>query len=153
MRVLGVDPGLNGALALWDSDMGILITLDMPIVKSGKHKQISEGLLADMVSRLDPETAWVELVHAMPKQGVVSTFTFGMGFGMVRGVITGKGVPLRLVRPQQWKSVYGLRSDKSASRAVAARLFPSCANEFSRVRDEGRSEAALIALYGAEHNI
>jgi len=149
-RCLGVDPGLKGAVALWDSEMDFLVVQDMPSVKTGKNSVISEGLLADMIRRLDPQQAWVELVHAMPKQGVVSTFNFGLGFGLVRGVITALGVPLHLVHSRVWKGAYGLRRDKRDSRVIAARLFPSFAREFSRVKDDGKAEAALIALYGAE---
>ena len=103
-----------------------------------------------MIRRLDPQQAWVELVHAMPKQGVVSTFNFGLGFGLVRGVITALGVPLHLAHSRVWKGAYGLCRDKRDSRVIAARLFPSFAREFSRVKDDGKAEAALIALYGAE---
>ena len=40
--------------------------------------------------------------------------------------------------------------DKGVSRSVAIQRFPKNAADFARVMDDGRAEAALIALYGAE---
>jgi phosphoglucosamine mutase len=41
--------------------------------------------------------AVVELVHSMPKQGVRSTFTFGVAYGMARGTIAALQVLTQLV--------------------------------------------------------
>src|SRR5262245_24206979 len=151
MRVLGVDPGLRGALALWDTEMDLLVVQDMPVVKVGKTTVIPEHLLVDRIRRLAPEIAWIEEVHAMPKQGVVSTFTFGMGYGMVRGACAGLGIRIQPVSPNVWKAAFRLRRDKGVSRTVAMRLFPHNASDFALVKHDGRAEAALIALYGSDH--
>jgi len=58
---------------------------------------------------------------------------------------------VQLVRPQVWKGKFGLRQDKGHSRVIAARRFPSYAREFCARKDEGKAEAALIALFGAEN--
>ena len=60
-------------------------------------------------------------------------------------------VPMILVTPQKWKRHFRLiGSDKEASRTMALRLFPACAEHFQRKKDHGRAEAALLARYGAE---
>lgn len=151
MRVLGIDPGLGGALALLDSDLDLLVCVDMPVIKGARNGRIPEHLLADIIRRLDPEQVWIEEVHSMPKQGVASTFTFGLGFGLVRGVCAGLGLPVRMVSPQAWKPRFQLRREKGASRGVAMRIFPANLSDFRRVKDDGRAEAALIALFGLEH--
>jgi crossover junction endodeoxyribonuclease RuvC len=55
-----------------------------------------------------------------------------------------------LVKPQKWKKHFSLDKDKDKSRALANRRFPDNHQDFARKKDDGRAEAALIALYGAE---
>lgn len=60
-----------------------------------------------------------------PGQGAASMFSFGHAAGLAEGVVTALQIPLVLVTPQSWKRAAGLiGSDKAASLAVAARLFP-----------------------------
>lgn len=143
-RVLGVDPGLTGAIALWDPRDDTLIIKDMPVTAG----VVSPTLLSWELRELAPELAWVEEVHAMPKQGVSSTFKFGASYGAVLGVLAALEVPTLLVTPNKWKRLLGLSRDKGASRGRAAQLFPKHAGSFSRVRDDGRAEAVLVAYYG-----
>lgn len=149
VRVLGVDPGIGGGLALLDVSLGLLMTADMPIIKSGKARLMSESALTQQFSDWEPDVAWVERVHSMPKQGVASTFSFGMNYGLIRGVLAGLRVPTILVTPQEWKRIYRLGADKQDARVIAGRIFPANARDFSRVRDDGKAEAALIAKFGA----
>ena len=96
-----------------------------------------------------PNLCIIELVHAFPKQGVSSVWNFGMAFGMARGVISGAFIPTHLVSPTKWKKHFGLDSDKEKARALAISKWPECTH-FSRKKDHGRAEAALLALYGAQ---
>ena len=154
MRVLGVDPGAGGALAMLDTELEALVVCDMPtaMVRVGKaqRRQISETWVADALREYEPDCAYIERVHAMPKQGVTSSFAFGMAYGMVRGALAALRVPVTLVTPQEWKRSFHLGPDKNEVRLVAARLFPDNARDFTRVRDDGRAEAALLALFGAK---
>lgn len=156
MRVLGVDPGAGGALAMLDTDLAALVVCDMPVavVRVGKQqrRQISEIWLADTLRLYQPDQAFIERVHALPKQGVTSSFSFGLAYGMVRGVLAGLGVPITLITPNEWKKSFRLGPDKNEARLVAARLFPANASFFTRVRDDGRAEAALLALFGANQS-
>ena len=151
MRVLGVDPGLHGALALIDDEIGLTVVQDMPVVRVGKTSVISEGLLRELIRDLSPNHAFVERVHSMPKQGVVSSFNFGMGYGLLRGVLAGLGISTTLVTPNEWKRAMRLGPDKGEARVIAGRVFPLNARDFARVRDDGRAEAALLAFYGMGH--
>lgn len=148
-RVLGVDPGLGGGLALLDQGLGLLMIQDYPTVTVGKTRVVNTSLMAQLIASWDPDIAWIERVHAMPKQGVVSTFNFGMTYGMTQGVLAGLRVPVQLVTPQEWKREFRLGPDKQEARVVAARMFPGNVSDFARRRDDGRAEAALIALFGA----
>lgn len=155
MRVLGLDPGATGAIAMLDTDLAALVVCDMPstLVKVGKQhrRQISEFWLADILRVYEPDAAWIERVHALPKQGVTSSFSFGLSYGLARGVLAALGVPVQLVTPQEWKREFRLGPDKNEARIIAARLFPQNAACFTRVKDDGRAEAALLALFGANH--
>jgi crossover junction endodeoxyribonuclease RuvC len=150
MRVLGIDPGLTGALALIETSLDALVIRDMPVARSGTgtRQEIVPVLLAEMIRALDPDVAFLERVNAMPKQGVSSVFTFGQGYGMIRGVLAALLVPVELVTPGHWKRIMRLDKDKSRARAVAMNLFPRDAKMFQRVKDHDRAEAALLAWLG-----
>lgn len=156
MLILGVDPGAGGALAFLDTDLVALAVHDMPTaaiatVTKTLRRQVSEAWLVDIIrDHMPVDCAWIERVHALPKQGVTSSFTFGLSYGMIRGVLAGLNVPFQLVTPNEWKKHFRLSSSKSEARLVAARLFPHNAKSFTRVRDDGRAEAALLALFGSQ---
>jgi crossover junction endodeoxyribonuclease RuvC len=91
----------------------------------------------------------VEIVHAMPKQGVSSSFNFGMSYGVALGVIGALKIPVVHVSPTKWKKYFGLSADKEEARALAISKWPASLH-FRRKKDNGRAEAGLLALYGAQ---
>ena len=147
--ILGIDPGLGGALALWHPD-GVQIE-DMPTVSGTSKRQVDESALANILRCFDIEHAFYERVHSMPKQGVVSSFSFGVSFGVIRGALAALSIPRTQVEPTTWKRAMGLvaGAPKDASRHRAAELCPKSGHYLLRRKDDGRAEALLIALYGA----
>jgi crossover junction endodeoxyribonuclease RuvC len=144
--IMGVDPGLSGAVAFYFPEQNVVSVEDMPVVAG----DIDVASFAALIAKMQPDIAVVELVGAMPKQGVASTFKFGCGYGMIRGVIGATAIPLHLVTPTKWKKTFSLDSDKDKARALALRYWPARSDLFGRKKDHGRAEAALIARYGAE---
>lgn len=151
--VLGIDPGMGGALAFFGE--GPLDTpqfwtvFDMPTFGDGKQRGVDGAALAKIINTFQPTFAVVEKVNAMRGWGVGSCFRFGESFGVIRGVLGALQVPTHLVTPQAWKKHYGLKGkDKEASRRLVIELWPGHQSLFARVKDEGRAEAALIAAYG-----
>ncbi len=145
---LGVDPGATGALAVVDSYGALHEVHDMPLV----DKKVSPILLAELVNEFadyEEQTTHcvVEQVASMPGQGVASTFTFGQSYGIVLGVIAAVGLPVTHVRPAAWKKTMGVTADKETSRRRALDLWPNRADWFKRKKDNGRAEAALLALW------
>jgi crossover junction endodeoxyribonuclease RuvC len=69
---------------------------------------------------------------------------------MIEGVLAALEIPTNYVTPQSWQKAVGARGGKDASRARAAELFPAYAANFTRKKDDGRADAALIAWYGAQ---
>lgn len=150
--IIGIDPGFTGAIAkLYPS--GKLEIWDMPTVPDAKGRTILN--LYELYSLLSPPTgaqhsAVLELVSARPGQGAPATFRFGQGYGSIEMALAAHQISKRTVTPAKWKKYFGLSKDKGASRSLAMDRFPEMASWFSRVKDDGRAEAALLALYGKE---
>lgn len=135
--ILGIDPGATGAIAMVTPMVEVW---DMPATPHD---------LAALMKTFDPATTrvYLERVHSMPNQGVASTFRFGVGFGVIQGVLAALGFAYILVEPSKWKPAMGLRgAGKAASRAKAQQLYPTA--DLRRVKDHGRAEALLIARFG-----
>jgi crossover junction endodeoxyribonuclease RuvC len=144
--ILGVDPGLSGAVAFYFPVAPDRIAAeDMPVVAG----EVDCATLAARILQMGPAFAVVERVASMPKQGVASTFKFGASYGAVRGVLAALQIRTHLVAPAIWKKHFRIDSDKEKARALALRLFAASPEHFSRKKDHGRAEAALLAVYGA----
>jgi hypothetical protein len=155
MNYLGIDPGLSGALCLYQAD-GVFAMLDMPTIErkvNGKVKrQLDPYTLGNWldVHRNGVKFATVEEVGSMPSQGVTSSFNFGFSTGVIHGAVAANQIPLRTVRPGIWKKEFGLLGqDKDASRMAASRLAPHLAHHWPLKKHDGRAEAFLLAVYGS----
>jgi crossover junction endodeoxyribonuclease RuvC len=152
--ILGIDPGLSGALALYNTSDQTVEVFDMPVlelVRNGKKKgEVSAQALANLLAGRGIKAAFLERVNAMPGQGVTSVFSFGRSTGIVEGILAAYDIPTTLVTPQAWQKAVGQRAGKDGSRERAMQLFPAQADLFQRKKDDGRSDAALIAYYGAK---
>ena len=153
--IIGCDPGAAGAIAIIEDNGTLVHVFDMPsveIVSNGKAKRrVSPEMLAAELRLYADQGACavVEQVGAMPGQGVSSMFAFGQAFGIVLGVMAGLAIPCQTVTPAKWKKDMKLNTGKDAARAKAAQIWPAQAGEFKRVKDDGKAEAALIALWGS----
>ena len=144
MIYIGIDPGKNGGIAIIDSDGVIAFPFS------------EERLLIELdgIAQEYECICYLEHVHAMPKQGVSSTFNFGMNFGFIQGVLKAYEIPYELVTPQKWKKEFSCTSDKNTSIEVCKRLFPNVnlkATERCKKDHDGIAEALLIAEYGRRH--
>lgn len=163
---LGIDNGFSGGLAVYDGQK-LVEAIPMPTIhvtrssktKNGnlrKGQEINEPLIADWLRRVKPTHAVVELANAMPKQGAVSMFSFGVSYGTVRGILGALGIPYQIVAAPTWmKEMLGTGRPAGESKqyalAASARLFPGfnfiCQGR--RIPDEGMIDAALMAAYCA----
>lgn len=152
--VIGIDPGLSGAIAVLDTEMNDLVTVfDMPLSRIKGRKDVLDGYSLNlMLSPFMSRTHFViiEEVNAMPKQGVVSTFRFGFVTGIVHGIVASYLTEIKTVKPSIWKILMNLTHDKDHSRNSAIKIFPPHSQLFSRKKDDGRAEAALLAVFGKE---
>lgn len=153
MILVGVDPGFSGAIALLEPVSWSLSVHDMPVLPGPKGK--TELDLRGLAERLHPprngrSIAVLERVSAMPNQGIASAFRFGAGFGAIQMALAAHGYEMHLPPPSQWKKHFGLSSDKDTSRLLAMQRFPEAGHFFQRKKDDGRAEAALLALWAYE---
>jgi len=153
--ILGVDPGLSGAMAMLNA--GAVDVFDIPTttrtVNKKEKRQIDPYQLSAWLEIQRPliKFAVVEQVGTMPGQGVTSAFNFGFTTGCIHGIIAACGIEIRTVPPQVWKRKYGLLGqNKDASRGEASRRFPQFTHLWQLKKHDGRAEAALLALYGSE---
>jgi crossover junction endodeoxyribonuclease RuvC len=142
LSVIGVDPGLKGALA-WVNEFGFLTEIeDMPVVDN----EVNANLLANLIVAYGPvECVLVERQQSFPKQGVASSFKTGTGYGIIIGVLAGLHVPAFYWAPSTWKKTMHLSSNKELSRKRALERWPDQSEYFKLKKHEGRAEAALLA--------
>lgn len=159
--IVGCDPGMNGAIATV-VDGELLDVADMPTItierrSKGKTRRI-RSVDRDEVARIiknarhhcpphETPIVVVEQVQAFNGEAAGGAFRFGGCFECLCTVPVTLGWVLNVVRPQIWKPAVGLPvgSDKDASRELAAAIYPAMAGEFSRTKDDGRADAALLA--------
>ncbi len=147
--IIGVDPGISGGIAFLTERGEPLLVAELPIIRDGSLAWVDGGrlqsLLIDTLQGMQAR-ALIERVSAMPKQGVSSSFNFGVGFGSLLSIFQARHIAIELISPAKWKHAMGLTSAKQLSLDKARLLYPTV--ELPRAKDEGRAEALLLAHYG-----
>ena len=148
----GIDPGLTGAIALYDG--ATLHVFDFPLIKHTHHThKIRQRLDITQTAQIFKtytqgvsgiELVLLEEVHSLPSDGHVGAFTFGKTCGIIEGILGTLNIPVILTSPAVWKPQLGLNSTKEKSLALAKIKFPGY-TYFERKKDHGRAEAALLA--------
>ena len=148
-RIVGIDPGLGGAIVLLEDGVPIE-WMRMPTYTVGlKSKRVNGAAVASFLSDWEIHLAVVEQVGAMPGQGVTSMFTFGHATGTVMGVLAAFKITVGTVTPQQWKKRAGLiGKDKDAARSKALQLWPQWRGLDKKGEGQAMADAALIARFG-----
>ena len=153
MIVVGIDPGLSGAIAILENNK-VLNIFDMPVMAEGKKnkRQLNSAqlvkLLKDSINETEETVVVVEQVNAMPGQGVTSMFNFGQSFGVIKGVCSAMQLPMYFVRPAKWKKYFNLiKTEKEASRTKAIEIFPQISSKLSKKKDNNKADAILIASF------
>jgi crossover junction endodeoxyribonuclease RuvC len=149
-RWLGCDPGLYGAVALWDDDLDVLVIEDAPVahIEVGKSKNRAVYLdheYARLVRALCPDRFVIEKVGGLTGQSASASFNFGAGYGLLRGFAAMLNVPVDFIAPPVWRARLRVPPGKDGSRLRASQIFPVYTSKFSRKKDDGRAEAALLA--------
>ena len=155
MFIIGIDPGISGAICFFEKGK-IIEIIDMPIMNDGKKnkKQVNgaqiHNEIYEQIKNIPKHEINVvlEQVSAMPGQGVTSMFNFGQSFGVIKGICAAMRLPLHFVRPAKWKKYFNLlNSEKQASRTRAIEIFPEISHKLSKKKDINKADAILIASF------
>ena len=155
MIIIGIDPGINGAICFFKKGE-VLDVIDMPTMAEGKKnkRQVNgQQIFNEFSKRIelysnDNIKVVVEKVSAMPGQGVTSMFNFGQSFGVIKGVCAAMQLPIFFVTPAKWKKYFDLiNTQKDASRTKAIEIFPKISQILSKKKDSNKADAILIASF------
>lgn len=118
--ILGIDPGISGAV--------VLISKDRKFVQYLIFKKCPSSEIVNWLTQHKPQikAALIEKVHAFPRQGVTGVFTFGQNYGWWLGVLGALGISYKRVYPLKWQTMMGCRTggDKNITKTKAQKLFP-----------------------------
>ena len=155
MLIIGIDPGISGAICFFE-DGQVKEIIDMPVMADGKKNkrqingpQVYNEILK-RINKLQKKDIIVvmEQVSAMPGQGVTSMFNFGQSFGVLKGICSAMQLSMFFIRPAKWKKYFGLiKTEKDASRTKVIEIFPYISSELSRKKDSNKADAVLIASF------
>lgn len=158
MRVIGIDPGISGAVAVIEIMGGVdgiapkcIGVTDIPAIGTAAKARVDAIELRNWIEVYHPDFAGIERAGSFPKQGIASTFKYARAVGTIEAVVACCGIPMTLVEPSKWKRAFHLNSDKEASRQLAIGLFPHAHDQLNLKRHHQRAEAMLIALFTANN--
>jgi hypothetical protein len=100
--VAGIDPGASGGIAIISGDN---IVQAFPIPKTEGDIAL---LFAERIKPAGITYCVLEAVHSFPGQGVVSSFTFGRGVGLLVGLLMAHRIPFEEIPPRTWQKALGI---------------------------------------------
>ena len=150
----GIDPGISGAIGIIGEAGRFSAVLDMPTLPTTTgRRQVDFAALAAILRDAGPLAfVLVERVGARPREGAAGAFAFGHTFGGIMATLATLALPHDVIQPASWKRRAGIPpgADKRASIATAKRLLPDAAPYLTRIKDDGRAEALLLAVQAWE---
>ncbi len=155
MLIIGIDPGISGAICFFENGE-VKEILDMPNMAEGKKnkRQINGPQIYNEISKRiinipkKEVVVVIEQVAAMPGQGVTSMFNFGQSFGVLKGICSAMQLSMHFVQPVKWKKYFNLiKTEKDASRTKVIEIFPYISSQLSRKKDSNKADAILIASF------
>lgn len=152
---IGIDPGLDGALAVMAGGAVEVFPTPVAVTKGSKREYLVSSMrqLLDGVRPLfDGEVlAMVEVVAGSMAGNFSTGYKQGRGNGLWEGLLAGMCIPYELVSPVRWKGAMGLHGqEKSGSVVLVQRMFPDLAGAVTGPRGralDGPADAVLLAEY------
>jgi len=153
MIIIGIDPGVSGAICILTNGK-ITEIYEMPTMIDGKKNkkqvngaEVTNIINKELVNEKDINVV-IEHVSAMPGQGVTSMFNFGQSFGVLKGICAALKLPVHFIRPVKWKKYFNLiNTEKDASRTKVIEVFPYISSKISKKKDANKADAILIARF------
>jgi crossover junction endodeoxyribonuclease RuvC len=122
MKFLGVDIGVQGAIAVLDESEQLVEVHDLPVLQDGpaSRRTINAALLAGIIGACHADKAFVEHVAARPGEGAVGAFAFGRSRGVIDGVLGALKIPVTFITPASWKRTLGLAGASKGCGAIGS---------------------------------
>lgn len=157
MRILGIDPGIVGGVAVLitgsdlDGHARVLAATDVPTRGEDAKRRVDVLRLAQWISAHGPDVAFIERAGVMPHQHPHSGFLYGRSVGALEAATVLAHVPLHVIEPSVWKRAFGLKgNDKESSRRAVISVLPAAVQFLEFKKHHHRAEAILLAMYGAD---
>jgi len=151
--ILGIDPGFTGAICAYNTATKDIEIYDMPLRVDTPRSEIDLEMLSRIFKQYYGQArAAVEDVGPNWRWSKKGIWSFGEGFGILKGMLKAYNFDVDYIRPQDWKKAFNLiKKDKPASIAIAKKL--SNLDAFRLKKHHGRAESFLIAYYAAHKRI
>jgi hypothetical protein len=169
-RIVGIDTGVNGSIALFLPDSPVLTMpngiIDTPTVGDGKHRKLNYVAIRDELYRMKPDVVLIEAATTRQGKrfnkdtgeeeqvalGSASIAKYVGSMYALEAIAACLGYSSQIVQPGVWKRKFNLKGGtpgKEQARLRAIQLFPQLEPFMRRKKDHQRAEALLIAAYGA----
>jgi hypothetical protein len=160
MIVVGIDPGITGAIAFLHSN-GERTVDDMPTrprktTGNGKNEVDPTALQTLIRARVPADAAVVvvmENLNTFSKSGgAKSIASMQASKDVICAVLELNRIRVDYVTPHAWQSMFGIKTTdsedtKDQSLRIARQLYP----ELRLTKNSGRADALLIGRYGQRH--
>lgn len=171
MLVIGMDPGLTGAVAVLDHN-GLRAVFDLPTMeipgvgpKALVKRKLDGRALCKVLRQHCPATepigtVVIEAVGTMGGQNnaVQTQGSLLRTLGAIEAVVECMAMPVSYANAQSWKRFYGLidpnlkpTQRKAKALETARRLFPGC-SDIGLAKHHNRAESILIAHWWLRKN-
>jgi len=152
MIILGIDPGITGAVACYDTNLEKVTHIyDMPtemIAVSGKSRpRVSAQGVRELLWSSAASHMAIEKVGGLPGQSGSASFNFGRGVGVIIGIAATMEFQIEEIPPVTWKAKLRVPKDKVAAATRASEMMPHLSHEWRHKTRADRAEAAMTAVY------
>jgi crossover junction endodeoxyribonuclease RuvC len=138
MKVLGVDPGIHGGLAIVDIIDGpapqLIDASDIPVTGVKAKERADVLAIRAWIETHQPDHAVIERGQAMPRQGASSGYKYGRSIGAIEATIALCNIPLTIVEPTAWKKFHGLTRRPVRARRKSKKQVGSAPSNYSPQR-------------------
>ena len=159
-KIIGIDPGANGAITCIDETGKVEFIKVMPKIASG----LDGSYLNEMIESIGKvDCVYIEDVHAIFGSAAKATFTFGKVCGIIEGIVIANHLRYTYVQPKVWQKemFQGVKEvrkpktnrvdTKAMSELACKRLFPAVkftATDRCTKTHDGMTDSCLIAEWG-----
>lgn len=128
MKYAGIDPGKQGAVAVYDPEDQTLQLLSMPLDKDGEWCAIQMDAFVKNLKKMGVGLAVIEQCHAFPGPQAYASSVVMFAYGLWLGILQANGIEVVVVGAATWKQDMGIavpivKQGKKATAKEKARAY------------------------------